>query len=99
MIKYDMIFFFTNRYKYNVDQICYINYIHLISLEAGRVLIFRQFTIYTETLRRTVSFPLPDVAFFFPPLAYPVLQPIIEQDLGKEKKNHTKDLETFLPLF
>lgn len=47
MIKYDMIFF-TNRYKYNVDQICYINYIHLISLEAGRVLIFRQFTIYTE---------------------------------------------------
>lgn len=28
-------FFFTNRYKYNVEQVCYINYVHLVSLEAG----------------------------------------------------------------
>lgn len=74
MIKYDMIFFFTNRYKYNVDQICYINYIHLISLEAGKFPVFRQFIIYTETLRRTTSFLLPNVALFSLPLeAYPVL--------------------------
>lgn len=62
MIKYDD-FFFTNRYKYNVDQICYINYVHLISLEAGIFLIFRQFIIYTETLRRTISLLLPNAAF------------------------------------
>lgn len=55
--------FFTNRYKYNVDQICYIYYIHLISLEAGIFLISRQIIIYTETLRRTISFLFPDVAF------------------------------------
>lgn len=61
MIKYDMIFFFTNRYKYNVDQICYIHYIHVI-LEAGIFLVFRQFAIHTETLRRTVSFLLPSAA-------------------------------------
>lgn len=74
MIKYDMIFFFTNRYKYNVDQICYINYVQLISLEAGIFLIFRQFIIYTEILRRTISFLLPDVAFLFVSLAaYTVL--------------------------
>lgn len=53
-----MIFFFTNRYKYNADQIFYINYIHLISLEAGIVLLFKQFIIYTEALRRIISFML-----------------------------------------
>lgn len=53
--------FFTN--SYNVDQMCYINYVHLISLEAGMLLIFRQFIIYTEPLRRTFSFLLPSAAF------------------------------------
>lgn len=46
--------FFTNRYKYNAYQVYYINYIHLISLEAG-FFFFRQFIIYTETLSRTIS--------------------------------------------
>lgn len=50
--------FFTNRYKYNADQIFYINYIHLISLEAGIFLILKQFIIYTEALRRIISFLL-----------------------------------------
>lgn len=50
--------FFTNRYKYNADQIFYINYIHLISLEAGIFLILKQFFIYTEALRRIISFLL-----------------------------------------
>lgn len=61
--------FFTNRYKYNVDQICYINYVHLISLEAGIFLIFRQFIIYSEplrrTLRRTIGFLLPQCCLPF----------------------------------
>lgn len=73
MIKYDMIFF-TNRYKYNADQIFYINYIHLISLEAGLVVIFRQSIICTETLIRTISLLLPDAAFLsVPSAAYPLL--------------------------
>ena len=50
--------FFTNRYKYNADQIFYINYIHLISLEAGIFLILKQFFINTEALRRIISFLL-----------------------------------------
>lgn len=61
-----MIFFLQIDTNNNVDQICYIHYIHLTSLEAGAVLIFRQFIIYTETLRRTISFLLPDVTFLFP---------------------------------
>lgn len=68
MIKYDMIFFFlqidTNN---NVDRICYIHYIHLMSLEAGGVLMFRQFIVCMETLRRTIGFLLPAVAFLFLP--------------------------------
>lgn len=50
--------FFTNRYKYNADQIFYINYIHLISLGAGIFLILKQLIIYTEALRRIISFLL-----------------------------------------
>jgi hypothetical protein len=59
-----MTWFFTSRYIYNVHQICYIHYVHFVSLEAGIFLIFRvaeillifeQFIIYTEPLRRTIS--------------------------------------------
>lgn len=57
--------FFTNRYKYNVDQICYINYVHLNSLEAGIFLIFKQFIMYSEPLRRTIGFLLPQCCLLF----------------------------------
>lgn len=91
-------FFFTNRYKYNAAQIFYINYIHLISLEAGIFLIFRQFIVYTETPRRDHQLPAPRCC---PPLStIRSLSCAVTLSLSKNsgRKNQTL-LKIFLGLF
>lgn len=90
-------FFFTNRYKYNVDQICYINYVHLISLEAGMLLIFRQFIIYTEPLRRTFSFLLSQCCLLLSPLSLSCA--LIPPLSKKPRKKNQALLKIFLGLF
>ena len=92
--------FFTNRYKYNADKIFYINYIHLISLGAGIFLILKQFIIYTEALRRIISFLLSQTlpSSLYHQKLILCFNLIIEQKLWKEKSNPSKDLlGTLLP--